>query len=1120
MEARLLQFILDRAKNSDPLKLNQIYSWVKKYQQNESTPEEKKQAKEKLEEAIKNSKLPDSLKININYDNDSVFNPQTFLHLVNRYYQLRQKARDGRLYIHPEYRYIKGRGYENTGRYDDKDCLLTYCNHKPRQRQYQMLDDLAALFQMSPNDLNSLVKDEEGDTPDKKLFNWLKGIRSLKTNREQAAKEQKERKGYLKFDVQRTYGVIYHRKQSDNPNPKEIEEILKKSKVKGANELYDFCKKAVDFLKDSIFKDLREYWGNELWMKKIDELNKNPASAIYLLAQINNIVFKERTGNAKTCAVCSADNAQRMQTIEGNAKASRLPAIPTQVIDGAVMRMARVVGGAIAEQKWEKIKKELEQDNKVCIPIITESNRFEFEPNLRSLKDKAKSGDKKLLENVTEQENIIVEDKNGRIKKASQGICPYTGNDIGDDGENDHIIPRSSKWGTLNDEANLVYTSKKGNKIKDKTEYSLANLHPKYKQKIFQTTNDEKIKTQIIEKIGDGEGENFKFGKYLNFSQLDKDEQIAFRHALFLEEHSLKNKVISAINNRNRALVNGTQRYFAEVLANELYKKAKDIDKHHLLSFDYFGVEARFNDRGDSIKELREHYENNTDDIVLKEHKKQGKQEPYSHLIDAQMAFAIIANKHQNGGSLKLKIDENIRLWPYSKDTGEVHDKNIFDLIKVSPEEMLDILPLKKTKVYDIETHHRELINNDRKDQIKISYQIHRDSIIGERFLPLIKCQSEIKKGFHPTKNARQYKEEYFNELLDWDLLEKCKKVHGNYEVWIVKKKEAQEFLMKTGYKGAEKEKKICKLLDDLSYRTVKKSIQSVLFPKKDNTQDITVEKALKDWDKLVSKNKFVVIKKDVEKKQTEVILPCFYEWKKLKYLLEQANKDQPDQLLQDFLKNCDMFKTKDKDQHKHRKVKKVYSLPVIEGSMGNIRLRRRSWNGDTIIQTVSEESLGGYVNCRPHTILSKNSVPKKHYQGHPKEWKVIPREWIDVTDKINNDKGIIEKAEIQYQDKGRSEVKITVNEIRELFVPQDKYIWQGEIKRYKNKSDMEKARAEDKGEKSHHCLENEFDSHWFAEPLNKPIRKVRIKKDVGRWIIRFTVGRKFEALKKTLLSD
>ena len=130
------------------------------------------------------------------------------------------------------------------------------------------------------------------------------------------------------------------------------------------------------------------------WQQKLDN---NPATAVYLLAQINNLAFKQRNGNANTCAVCSMDNAQRMQTVvsvngkDSHAKAQRLPAIETRLINGAVMRMARIVGGGIADDKWQKIKMELAKGKQVHIPIITESNRFEFEPSLERTGKRSKN---------------------------------------------------------------------------------------------------------------------------------------------------------------------------------------------------------------------------------------------------------------------------------------------------------------------------------------------------------------------------------------------------------------------------------------------------------------------------------------------------------------------------------------------------------------------------------------------------------------------------------------------------------------------------------------------------------------------------------------------------------
>ena len=536
----------------------------------------------------------------------------------------------------------KSRGYENTGRFDDRNHLLTYCNHKPRQKRYQMLVDLAGLFQISSKKLKEFIEKEDGNTTDEKLFNWLKNINGLKINCEKAAREQKDRRGSLKSDIQRVFGLIYNKKE-EAFSSKEI----KDSKVKEASKLYKLCKKA----KDLCIQITEKLYDNPKQEKWKQDMNKNPASSVFFLAQINNLAFKERNGKAKTCPVCSADNAQRRMQQgekETNTKAQRLPAISTRIIDGAVMRMAKIVGGVIANDKWEKIKGELKKENKVHIPIITESNRFEFEPKLKDLKGKKSS------ENKTSDD--VFAEKKERIKQAGNNISPYSGDTVGNDGDLDHIIPRShEKWGTLNDEANLIFTSQQDNRNEKKNEkYFLENLNIKYKKEQFGTDDKQKIQDWIIDQIGDGTGEDFKFGKYRSFINLTPDQQKAFRHALFLIGHPLRKKVINAINNRTRTLVNGTQRYFAEVLANTLYKKAKSIKKGNLLSFDYLGVEAQDNSRGDGIYNLRkELVECYKPDLKRYNKKQEESQNLYSHLIDAQIAFCMVADTHRKEGSFK-----------------------------------------------------------------------------------------------------------------------------------------------------------------------------------------------------------------------------------------------------------------------------------------------------------------------------------------------------------------------------------------------------------------------------------------------------------------------------------
>ena len=1123
LNARVLQFIFDRVKAEDELRLNEIYSHAKKYRQLESTEEEKQIAKDnlekekqiakgKLEQAIKESDLPGGLKTSRNYEND-LFEKSSFLHLVCKYYKQRQRARDGRIYIHPQYRFIKGRGYENTGRFYDKNHLLSYCNHKPRQKRYQTLWDLAGVLQVSPDDFKhkALEQTPDGqlDKPmDEKLVNWLLNCtKGLKTNCDKAAKEQKDRRGCLKPDIQNVFGIIYHRKKSDQPNDREVKKILENSKIEDALKLYRFCERAKGLCLD-VTESLYDESRQDKWK---EELEKNPATAVYLLAQINNIAFKERNGNAKTCPVCSADNARRMQMISTKdgkdtiAKAQKLPAIPTRVIDGAVMRMARIVGKAIANDKWGKIEGDLEKGNEVCIPIITESNRFEFEPSKEELVKGQRTGARRGKVAERDGEHKIFESKEERIKQNSMGICPYKrphqrhtplGNE---DGEIDHIIPRSSKWGTLNDEANLIYASKECNQNKGQQEYSLNHLRSQYKQSVFETADDEKIEQWIIDKIGDGDGDDFKFGKYRSFINLDSDEQKAFRHALFLTGHPLREKVIAAINNKSRALVNGTQRYFAEVLANALYKKAMHIGKQGLLSFDYYGVEARSNSRGDGIYDLRKLYEAVYPEIDEYDKSKDRKQQAYSHLIDAQLAFVIVADAHRNGGGLKLKIDDiddSVRKEPLiDLETGEIFAVGMLKLIEVPNDKFGGIRNITRRKPYDVETHHRELMRKGHKKVESISYQIHRDNLVAEKFIPLIQLENGgYKKGFSTDKSVA-YKEEDFERVKGF-----IAPSPANKNVWLVKKKEALSYLMNVGRKGLKKEElKTAKLLDKLIYQTVRKKIQKALSVS--NKEPETVSDALSNWDKCIREDKF---------KKDGVLLPIFQEWEKLKIEFENAD---PEESLQDFLKNSELFRDKQNSSIKnHNKKRKVYSLPMV-ATIGSIRLERRAWNGPSVIQTAADEGLSKYgldAKQRPHTVLSKNSIPIKHYRGLPGELIPEPREWKEIPDAYISDYnkrsgGVkICLGKVKHQDAKRCRIIIRVNNIDQLSLP-DKDNWQGKLFRYDTEDEREGKLEKEKGANGHY-LSSEW--QWFEKPFELPKDRnaVTIRKIDGIYEIEFTI--------------
>lgn len=926
LDARVLQFIFDCVKTEDPLQLNEIYSHAKKIRQGNQKDDNSdsiRKTREQLENAINSSDLHDKFKTKPNYKTEELFPEDSFLHLVCRYYKQRQRAREGRIFIHPEYRLVKGRGYEKTGRFNDSKHLLTYCNHKPRQKRHQMLVDFAALLQISPNTLETFLKKWEGDTVDKdeKLLKWLDNIEGLKTNCDRAAKEQKEYRGYLKQNIQRVFNITNHKGPSDK-------------------KLYKFCVRA----RDLCLKITEPLYNDSEQQKWKETLERNPASAVYLLAQINNIAFKERNGYANTCAVCSMDNAQRMQVVETQdgknttAKAQRLPAIPTRVIDGAVMRIARIVGGAIAKDKWEKVKKELKQNNKICIPIITESNQFKFEPSRETLVKGQRISPRKGKAAERGGEQKIYQFKEERIKEAGNGICPYTDKSINEnESEIDHIIPRTSQWGTLNDEANLIWASKVGNHHKYNKNLTLADLKPRYKKDLFPSCKDDnEIKDWIKDQIDDvSSKEDFKFGPYRSFINLDPNQQTAFRHALFLVDDKLREKVIAAIDHRNQTLVNGTQRYFAEVLANKFYKLAKAQGFEKLLSFDYFGVQTQSNSRGDGIYELRKMYERASEEINKYSKTTNESQSAYSHLIDAQLAFVITADAHRNEGSLQLTIGDKIKE-PYNKKTGEIYyDNSLLKAICIGPDNIEISLQRKKP------------------DKSFFAHRsIHRDNMYAERYTPILvhKNTGKIYIGFDSTNSYELLDKKsnrrtlYFvlqfnlatkqlnlsetnsfsdlkNYLTDSNLSFESDYYHIPLDVHAIHAYYIKNYNTAKGYQEHDEG---MEFLRSLAYRTERKTI----------TKLEEVEKILS------SENNFRI-------HQNKLILPVKREWEHLVREWKKTNKED-EKFLREF------FRIQNQKSQLHEKVHKVFSLPIKTGE-GKILVQRKSWNKKDIYQIVND---------------------------------------------------------------------------------------------------------------------------------------------------------------------
>jgi len=990
LDAKVLQFIFDRVKATDDLLLNEIYSLAKKVKQNASTNSEKTEYASKLLKAIDNSNLPNSLKSKHKlckhfdklseldsaiYDklNDSdVFEQGTFLHLVCRYFKYRQRAKDSRLYIMPEYSYDKKLDkWNNTGRFDDSGELLTYCNHKPRQKRYQLLNDLAGALQVSPTQLMKSVEDRLRQaqsssslsevemmkkSQDEQILEWLKTFRIggyCKT----AVEMQKQYRGTLKLAIdkarfrEKIESIRKNKKSTDDE--KIILEKYNNTKAPTVDETK--LVKLVDNIEKSATK-IAESLGLEL-------AHAEKFNSIFSFAQIQQIVFAERSGNASTCAVCSVDNAHRMQQtklaehsrseLQSNSvvtstgsvtldrvstKAQRLPAISTRVIDGAVKKMATILARNIVDDNWGNVKQALENNEKLSIPIITESNAFEFEPNLADIK-----GTKK--KDTTTKEELFAKKEN-RIKAFAKGRSAYSGKPLNENTELDHIIPRSSKkYGTLNDEANLICVSRDDNQNRGNTVYSLSNLANNYKQLQFGTTDSQEIESWIAKTIWDDKKQDFKFGNYRSFINLTADEQKAFRHALFLvDDNPIRQAVIKAINNRNRAFVNGTQRYFAEVLANNFYLRAKkeklDTSK---LDFDYFGVETT-NTAGRGVTDVRKLYENLDKDI--KAYAKGDKpQDSYSHLIDAMLAFCVAADEHKNEGSIGLKMGNKYGLFPtpnnYDTNTGEVLtwlDDDIFKQIKVTDNEFEARVLARRKATEGFNTHR----------------QMTRDGIYAEKYLPILvhKSLDEIRKGFSwdNSEEIKIFKGKIFdkqqlinivfslefaglttnsnNHINDVDELREILELKGvsstddyfyiNLQIQKVHEYYVENYNTALGYKKYSNE---MNFLRSIAYRTEKKNIKSI--------DDVKA-----------------ILAKDSNFKSGKVCLPYKQEWQRLyDAWLDTSIKD-------DILFLRGYFGVTNQTKY-HNKIRKDFSLP-IKSIQGNYIFRRKSWDNRNIYQIMN----------------------------------------------------------------------------------------------------------------------------------------------------------------------
>ena len=378
-------------------------------------------------------------------------------------------------------------------------------------------------------------------------------------------------------------------------NNKKVEKELKNSKDKKYenNEKELKIKKDKEKEKENELKNINTEIENLKLFKNVENFAKligkhfNQTEAeikrysnIYSLAQIFNILVKDRKGFSKIAKVELIENNWRSSMIrlitgQSYANASRLINDSVRLIDGFLKRVLgdqvnAIVKGKIIQLEeinfFEKIKSD--PNLNLILPILFEENKFTFQEDLTILKPKKE--DEKQKANSKLKNNF--QDKSERIKSASNYICAYTGIGLNNsNGEIDHIFSRSSSKATqevYNHEANLIYVSKDGNKSKSNKVYKFSDLNVTYLKNIFGESNLDLIETKIkesfniIKKRAGGRAEKIKF------HSLNLEEQKIVRHAGFISE--LKEDFKRIIQQRTTTQVNGVQAFLSKQIVKKI----------------------------------------------------------------------------------------------------------------------------------------------------------------------------------------------------------------------------------------------------------------------------------------------------------------------------------------------------------------------------------------------------------------------------------------------------------------------------------------------------------------------------------------------------------------------
>lgn len=724
----------------------------------------------------------------------------------------------------------------------------------------------------------------------------------------------------------------------------------------------------------------------------------------FSISQLYNLLERDRYGFSSSSLAAHQENAWRMQQVDvtenGSAKSfaacSRLPADSVRPFDGVLRRALERQAWEISRMKADQILEGISPNSEIVVPILIEENRFSFSLGIGDLKKNKKNRDRvtRLLNRQTEQ----WEEKDNRIARASKGICPYTGDPLTEEGEIDHILPRSASLkvtGTIyNAEANLIYCSRGGNQRKGDMRYRLGDLDERYLDAQFNTRDRKAISETIENSVS-------TLGSEIFFTDLDVKIQRDLRHALFLDDSSMAyQKAVKLLANQQKARVNGTQAWLIKRVMSNIDKQLLEQCKSQGISIRY--IAARIN--AQEVSSIRRRLSS------LAPHLSKGDvQSVSSHAIDALCVLAAACDNPDTASQLKLPqsgLSEDLQ-W----------------LMSMMPSG-INIPMIERKPKYQ---------------KRNISGQpLFKETIYAEHFVPVWLRNGELWVGFSLEDNAIKMEKgdpAEWLELLRPFLRYRKSTLEHETQYWLnesrvkplyltIEKTTAFEHLHAVAIQEADdRSLRQADILDGLRYVTLKKNIQDAVY-------DVQ-KKKFYEKDEIL-KDTFFKLKLDFRLGGTSVgyvkgklELPVYSKWLSLLEDFELAaflgdKADVGDKFWKDLYGRY--FKDTICNGGKHQKARRVYSLPVLPTLAGEVFrvTRRRSGTGEKVFQLIPAEgtssagfeSDGGVVNFNKssqieHFRVSKNiSVPGSRFGMtkevvHFNEWRsvdvVYPFKSIDI---------------------------------------------------------------------------------------------------------------------------